>query len=244
MLSESLLDVSSLESRAARHAALADVTRLAVVDLLAARDASPREIAGRLGLGSNLLAHHLAVLERAGVVERRRSEADRRRSYVRLVDEAAAEQAGVDGGASAQAPWAGAASLLFVCTGNSARSQLAAAIWNSHRGDGVPPARSAGTHPAERVDPGAVDVAVRRGLRLAERPVGLVPGDLDDALVVTVCDAAHEELAAGAVTGSLEWSTLHWSVPDPVPVGADAFAAAADELERRIHRLRPVKDPA
>ncbi len=56
--------------------------------------------------------------------------------------------------------------------------------------------------------------------------------------------AAHEELAAGAVTGSLEWSTLHWSVPDPVPVGGEAFEAAADELERRIHRLRPVKDPA
>lgn len=230
--------MSSLESRAARHAALADVTRLAVVDLLAARDASPREIAERLGLGSNLLAHHLAVLERAGVVERRRSEADRRRSYVRLV--AAATDAGEGDGAPA--PWAGAASLLFVCTGNSARSQLAAAIWNSHRGDGVPPARSAGTHPAERVDPGAVDVAVRRGLQLAERPVGLVPGDLDDALVVTVCDAAHEELAAGAVTGSLDWSTLHWSVPDPVPLGGEAFEAAADELERRIHRLTPAPD--
>lgn len=233
--------MSSLESRAARHAALADVTRLAVVDLLAARDASPREIAERLGLGSNLLAHHLAVLERAGVVERRRSEADRRRSYVRLVDAAAAD-AGEGGGSDML--WSGAASLLFVCTGNSARSQLAAAIWNSHRGDGVPPARSAGTHPAERVDPGAVDVAVRRGLRLAERPVGLEPGDLEGALVVTVCDAAHEELAAGAVTGSLEWSTLHWSVPDPVALGGAAFEAAADELERRIHRLRPVKDPA
>jgi protein-tyrosine-phosphatase len=71
-----------------------------------------------------------------------------------------------------------------------------------------------------------------------------VPGDLDDALVVTVCDAAHEELAAGAVTGSLEGSTLHWSVPDPVPLGGDAFETAVDELERRIHRLRPVKEPA
>ena len=232
--------MSSLETRAARHAALADVTRLAVVDLLGVRDASPREICERLGLGSNLLAHHLAVLERAGVVERRRSEADRRRSYVRLVDGAAdAAPTGVDADPDAGAPWAGAASLLFVCTGNSARSQLAAAIWNSHRGDGVPPARSAGTHPAERVDPGAVDVAARRGLALAERPVGLVPGDLDDALVVTVCDAAHEELAAGAVTGSLEWSSLHWSVPDPVPLGGEAFEAAADELERRIHRLGP-----
>lgn len=72
--------MTDLETRAARHAALADVTRLAVVDLLALQDASPREIAERLGLGSNLLAHHLAVLERAGLVERRRSEADRRRS--------------------------------------------------------------------------------------------------------------------------------------------------------------------
>lgn len=233
--------MSSLESRAARHAALADVTRLAVVDLLAARDASPREIATELGVESNLLAHHLAVLERAGVVERRRSEADRRRSYVRLVDTAAADAGGGDG---SDTLWSDAASLLFVCTGNSARSQLAAAIWNSHRGDGVPPARSAGTHPAERVDPGAVDVAVRRGLQLAERPVGLEPGDLEGALVITVCDAAHEELAAGAVTGSLEWSTLHWSVPDPVPLGGAAFEAAAGEIERRIHRLRPVKDPA
>ena len=227
-----------LERRAARHAALADVTRLAIVDLLAARDASPREIATELGVGSNLLAHHLTVLERAGVVQRRRSEADRRRAYVHLAD-----VSGRDAPTTAPA-WSSARSLLFVCTGNSARSQLAAAIWNSHRGDGVPPARSAGTHPAERVDPGAVDVAVRRGLQLAERPVGLVPDDLDDALVVTVCDAAHEELAAGAVTGSLEWSTLHWSVPDPVPLGGDAFETAADELERRIHRLRPVKDPA
>ncbi len=233
--------MSRLESRAARHAALADVTRLAVVDLLAARDASPREIATELGVESNLLAHHLAVLERAGVVERRRSEADRRRSYVRLVDTAAADAGEGDG---SDVPWSDAASLLFVCTGNSARSQLAAAIWNSHRGDGVPPARSAGTHPAERVDQGAVAVAVRRGLQLAERPVGLESGDLEGALVITVCDAAHEELAAGAVTGSLEWSTLHWSVPDPVPLGGAAFEAAADEIERRIHRLRPVKDPA
>ncbi len=225
--------MSDLETRAARHAALADVTRLAVVDLLAVRDASPREIGETLGLGSNLLAHHLAVLERTGLVERRRSEADRRRSYVRLVD-AALPAESVDA-----RPWADAGELLFVCTGNSARSQLAAAIWNSHRGAGVPAARSAGTHPADRVDPGAVDVAVRRGLRLAERPVALDPADLDRALVVTVCDAAHEELAAGAATGS-----LHWSLPDPVALGGTAFEAAADELERRIHRLRPVKDHA
>ena len=230
--------MTDLETRAARHAALADVTRLAVVDLLALQDASPREIAERLGLGSNLLAHHLAVLERAGLVERRRSEADRRRSYVRLVDEALPQE-------SVTSPaWAGAGDLVFVCTGNSARSQLAAAIWNSHLGEGVPVARSAGTHPAARVDPRAVDVAVRRGLQLAERPVALDPVDLEGgALVVTVCDAAHEELVAGAATGSLPES-LHSSVPDPVPHGEAAFDAAADELSNRVLRLCPTPSTA
>ena len=64
-------------------------------------------------------------------------------------------------------------------------------------------------------------------------------GGSDSPSAPPVCDAAHEELAAGAVTGSLEWSSLHWSVPDPVPLGGEAFEAAADELERRIHRLGP-----
>ena len=72
------------ERRAAVHAALGEPVRLAIVDRLGPGDASPGELAEAVGLGSNLLAHHLKVLEEAGVIRRVRSEGDRRRSYVQL----------------------------------------------------------------------------------------------------------------------------------------------------------------
>ena len=64
--------------------ALAEPFRMAMVDHLVLGDASPSELAAHVGLGSNLLAHHLRVLEDAGIVGRVRSEGDRRRSYVQL----------------------------------------------------------------------------------------------------------------------------------------------------------------
>src|ERR1700741_1351853 len=76
---------SDLARRAAVHAALADPARLAITDTLLAGDASPSELAGMLAMPSNLAAHHLRVLEHAGVIPRRRSEGDRRRTYLRLI---------------------------------------------------------------------------------------------------------------------------------------------------------------
>ena len=73
-----------MAARAAVHAALADPARLQIVDTLGLGDASPSELAAMLAMPSNLLAHHLHALEQAGLVTRRRSEGDRRRSYVRL----------------------------------------------------------------------------------------------------------------------------------------------------------------
>src|SRR6478672_4946156 len=70
--------------RAAVHMALGEPVRLAIVDRLGPGDASPGELADAVGLGSNLLAHHLKVLEVARVIRRVRSEGDRRRSYVQL----------------------------------------------------------------------------------------------------------------------------------------------------------------
>jgi protein-tyrosine-phosphatase len=120
--------------------------------------------------------------------------------------------------------------VVFVCTANSARSQLAAALW---RHASPVQATSAGTHPAERIDPGAVAAAERHQLplrRLRPRALTDVRGDGD--LVITVCDLAHEEL------GSL--ADLHWSVPDPVPIGTRAaFDAAYAELTRRVNDLAP-----
>src|SRR4029453_6425472 len=74
----------SLDGRAAVFAALGEPVRLALVDRLVAGDAAPSELAAYVGLGSNLLAHHLRVLEDAGIIHRVRSEGDRRRNYVQL----------------------------------------------------------------------------------------------------------------------------------------------------------------
>lgn len=211
-----------LQRRAIRHAALADPTRLAIVDALAATDAAPSELRARLGIPSNLLAHHLGMLERAGLVARRRSESDRRRSYLRLIRDA------VPPGPTA----AGliAHRVVFICTGNSARSPLAAELW---RWRSTIPATSAGTRPAAEIAPAARAAAARHGLAplpAAPQPVAdtVGPGDL----LITVCDTAHEQLH--------DPGALHWSVADPVAAGTDAaFDAAVADLARRIDDLAP-----
>jgi ArsR family transcriptional regulator, arsenate/arsenite/antimonite-responsive transcriptional repressor / arsenate reductase (thioredoxin) len=211
-----------LERRAAVHAALADSARLAISDALGDGDASPSELAALLGLPSNLLAHHLRVLEQAGVVTRHRSEGDRRRTYLRLVPGV------LEGLASASRRTA--PRVLFVCTANSARSHLAAALWR--RASAVP-AASAGTHPTAAIDPGAIATAARHHLPLPRlRPRHISDVQRDGDLLVTVCDLAHEEL------GGQEH--LHWSVPDPVPAGdPGSFDLALTELGRRVHLLAP-----
>ena len=221
-----------LRRRAARHAALGDPGRLAIVDALTWGEASPGELEQRLGLSSNLLAHHLRVLQDAGLVRRHRSEGDRRRSYVALVRDVPEELRPVVPGWSA-------GRVVFVCTRNSARSQLAASLWN----DAAPvPATSAGTHPAPRVHPGAIEVARRRHLSLVPTP----PRHLDDViatddLVVTVCDSAHEELAARPARPG---GDVHWSIPDPVRSGAaSTFDRVVDELANRIAHLAPAVHP-
>ncbi|MGB5757862.1 MAG: winged helix-turn-helix domain-containing protein, partial [Acidimicrobiales bacterium] len=70
--------------RAQLHRALAEPHRLEIVDELALSDRSPTELGHQLGMASNLLAHHLDVLEAAGLIERVTSTGDRRRRYLRL----------------------------------------------------------------------------------------------------------------------------------------------------------------
>jgi protein-tyrosine-phosphatase len=214
--------ISGVTARAALHAALADPARLQITDTLAAGDSSPSELAAMLAMPSNLLAHHLRVLEQAGLIARRRSDGDRRRTYLQLVP-GALESLTRPAAHTAQR-------VLFVCTANSARSHLAAALWR--RASNLP-AASAGTHPAARIEPGAIAAARRHHLpmrRLRPRHIGDVKRDGD--LVITVCDMAHEELGRQAA--------VHWSVPDPVPAGDPAsFDAALAEISDRVERLAP-----
>lgn len=221
-----------LARRARVHAALGEPARLAIVDRLVPGDASPGELAGQLGIGSNLLAHHLRVLQDAGVVRRVQSEGDRRRSYVQLQTQDPLIAAAV-GPAGAGLPPGGR--VVFVCTHNSARSQLAAAVWA--RVSAVPVA-CAGTHPADRVHPGAVAAGRRHGLRLGRARTAHVDQVLQPSdTVVAVCDNAHEELDPAL-------PRLHWSIPDPVRAGTDeAFDAAYEQIVRRIHPLTQSPHP-
>jgi ArsR family transcriptional regulator, arsenate/arsenite/antimonite-responsive transcriptional repressor / arsenate reductase (thioredoxin) len=226
---------SQLERRARVHAALGDPGRLRIVDALSLGDASPTDLQHELGMTSNLLAHHLKTLEIVGLVTRHRSEGDRRRTYLRLDPDSLA---GLLPDAALQrftVP-----RVVFVCTANTARSQLAAALWA--QASSIPVA-SAGTHPADAIAPGATAAARRHGLKLTQ----VKPRGLDEVLqrgdyVITVCDNAHEELDR---TGTLsqkntDGGQLHWSVPDPVPAGTSrAFDAAYDDLTRRVIHLAP-----
>ncbi|MGN9804919.1 arsenate reductase/protein-tyrosine-phosphatase family protein [Micromonospora sp. L32] len=222
-------DLVSLKGRARIHAALGDPARLAIVDALTLGDASPGEIASDLGMPTNLVAHHVKVLTEAGLVVRGRSEGDRRRTYLRLRPAALA--------ALTPSPLAGVGRVVFVCTRNSARSQLAAAIWSDRAHTS---AASAGTKPADRVHPRAVAVAQRHGLALNPTGTSHVADIVrDDDLVIAVCDNAHEEL-----TGPVR-PRLHWSVPDPVRLDTDAaFEAAFADLAARVERVAPVVTPA
>jgi len=152
------------------------------------------------------------------MINRSRSSGDGRRRYVHL-DRDALDALGLR-------PARPAASALFVCTRNSARSQLAAALWRSLT---KLPADSAGTHPAERVDQRAIAAARRAKLPLgALTPKSIAAIAHHPPIVVTVCDQAHEELDTPS-----DW--LHWSIPDPVAAGtAAAFDDTVNELRRRV----------
>jgi ArsR family transcriptional regulator, arsenate/arsenite/antimonite-responsive transcriptional repressor / arsenate reductase (thioredoxin) len=220
-------DELSLSRRALAHRALADEHRLAMVDALRLGDHTPSRLAELTGLGSNLVAFHLDVLEEAGLVRRSRSQGDARRRYVGLRPGVLADLVVRPGGDLGTA----ADRVLFVCTRNAARSPLAAGLWRRRTGR---PALSAGHRPAARVHELTRRVAEDRGLELDDRG----PRDYADVveapdLVVSVCDRAHE------VELPFDAPRLHWSVPDPLepePTRSRVEEALA-ELDRRVEEL-------
>ena len=135
--------------------------------------------------------------------------------------------------------------LLFVCTGNSARSQLAEGLAN-HLGDGRVEAQSAGTMPFG-VSSHAVEVMRERGIDIGRQySKGLddVVGPFD--LVITLCDSAVRECPRSL----FDTAHRHWSTPDPsfVAGGPEAvrasFRLVRDRLEAQIlaliEEVRPV----
>lgn len=214
------MKTKTIEFRARLHAGLGDENRLAIAEELRFSDRSPTELTQRLGMKSNLLAHHLDVLEASSAIERVVSAGDARRRYVRLTP-AAVELIGPP----APVPHS---EVLFLCTRNSARSQLASALWCARTGRS---ARSAGTHPASVIHSEAIAAATRAGASLdsaVPMAIGRIPRG---AQVITVCDLAHEELEPRD-----DW--WHWSIPAPSSSKKPAaFDAVVDELNERMTRI-------
>lgn len=208
--------------RARIHAALGDESRLAIVDLLSLGDLSVQEIGATVERPGNLLAHHLDVLESAGLISRRVSEGDRRRRYIVLNRETLT---GLMPSQMLQPT-----SVLFVCSHNSARSQYAAGRWAQLTGT---KAESAGVDPAPRVNPTAVSVAAELGVDLSSAtPKGYDSISVVPDLVVSVCDRARESDLPEA------GRNLHWSIPDPVAVGrVAAFRSAFAQIDARLEDL-------
>ncbi len=215
---------SDLDEQASWHRALGDQHRLAMVALLELTDATPTELAERFGLASNLVAFHLDVLEEAGLITRHRSQGDGRRRYVTLGPTAGKVR---PVNMAAWGPPLTARRVVFVCTHNSSRSQLASATWTARTGR---ESWSAGSQPADRVNPDAVAIAADHGLDLsAARPCGYDQVDVDPDLVVSVCDRVREDGLP------FDAPLLHWSVPEPTRP-AD-FPHVWQDVDGRVVRL-------
>ena len=131
-------------------------------------------------------------------------------------------------------------SVLVLCTGNSARSILGEVLFNT-LGKGKFKAYSAGSKPAGKVNPGALEWLIANGhstegLRSKSWDEFSVPGSPEFDFIFTVCDNAAGE-ACPLWLGHP--ATAHWGIPDPAHIEGDearraAFNKAGDQLARRI----------
>ncbi len=224
--------------------------RWALLEELSHSDRTVRELTGEVGHPQNLVSYHLGKLRDARLVTARRSSADRRDAYYSVDLTRVGELLAATGGAlhpglrlTPPPPSAGLgpvrARVLFLCTGNSARSQMAEALTRKHS-DGLIEAHSAGSHPkplhpnAVRVmrDEYAIDLAAHRSKHLS-----VFATERFDR-VISLCDRVRE--VCPEFPGHPE--AVHWSMPDPTAgqaAGDDeasypAFQQTADELDIRI----------
>ena len=124
--------------------------------------------------------------------------------------------------------------ILFLCTGNIARSQMAEALANAFHGD-VVEAVSAGSRPGGGIHPLAVRALAEKGIDASGRPSKSASEflDRDFDVVVTVCDSAAQDCPIWPGARRIE----HWPIPEPSGGGFPRFVEIRDELERRIDEL-------
>ena len=219
-------------------------------------DRTVHELTGLVGEAQNLVSYHLGKLRDAGLVATRRSSADGRDAYYtldlpRMSELLSATAGALHPGLASTAPsrlptgdqQGRTVTVLFLCTGNSARSQMAEALIRVRSGGAVE-SYSAGSHPkplhpyAVRVmrDEYGVDLTGHESKHLS------VFADHHFDWVISLCDRVRE--VCPEFPGAPQ--TIHWSIADPASGQPDdeasypAFRQTAAELESRIRFLLPV----
>lgn len=222
---------------------IADETRWRLLIALRQGDFQVGELTERLGLPQNLVSYHLAALRQGGLVQVHRSDADGRVLYYGL-DLAKLKATYAEVGALLQIPMEQslptlpAATVLFLCTANSARSQMAEA-WLRYLSNGRIIARSAGTSPRP-IHPLTIRVMAEVGLDVGYQVAKALDAfdDLHPDLIVTVCDIAREVCT--------RWGSdipqFHWSITDPVAEHDSVaqlvtFRTVRDTLRTRVEGL-------
>lgn len=252
---------------------IAHDVRWQILQALAESDLQVQEITRRLEQPQNLVSYHLQKLKRAGLVVENHSQADGRSVYYHLNAARVQRELQAVGGALLPLTLAGSRAdssrtgplrVLFVCTHNSARSQMAEGLLRAWGGERVR-AFSAGSDPRP-VHPLAVQAMQEKNIDIrAQRAKGfdavLPEAVLPDAVwketaasdattpsgdawepfdyVITVCDRARETCP----TFPGHPVSIHWSIPDPAAVQGTAeeqqlaFRAAAEQLAQRIQNF-------
>ena len=225
---------------------------------LAESDYRVRELVMRVGQPQNLVSYHLRLLRGGGLVTATRSSSDGRDSYYHLDLDRCAEALAQTG--ALLHPWlrqdpaqriafAGRrrsrrTAVLFVCTGNGARSPMAEALLRHHTADGLT-VTSAGSRPKPHLHPNTVRVL---GDEFGIDVTGQQPRHLDTLVgrrfdhVITLCDKARE--TCPEFPGHPR--RVHWSIPDPATASDTdhasypAYQHTAAEIDTRIRHLLPV----
>jgi ArsR family transcriptional regulator, arsenate/arsenite/antimonite-responsive transcriptional repressor / arsenate reductase (thioredoxin) len=232
--------------------------RWQLLQQLAHSDRRVRELVRVVNEPQNLLSYHLRQLRIGGLVSTRRSTFDARESYYHLdlprcaellAQSAATIHPGLqphpdpdpDPGPKPAMPTGSAVRVLFLCTGNSARSPMAAALLR-HRAGGWVKAVSAGSHPKPLQPTAARVLQEQYGIELVEHR----PTHLDTLtrqrfdFVISLCDKVRE--VCPEFPGGPE--SVHWSIPDPATAGdrnlETAFTRTATDLDTRIRYLLAV----
>src|SRR4051794_11882995 len=229
---------------------LSDPLRWNLLSELGRSDRRVGELVQLVGKPQNLVSYHLAELRNAGMVVGRRSSADGRDVYyradlLRCRDLLGAAGLSLHPGVSSSpapgdvVPRRPRPRLLFLCTGNSARSQIAEALV-AHRSAGVVDARSAGSHP-KPLHPNAVRVMAERGIDISGRPTKSLSRFARTRFdrVITLCDKVREicpQFPGAPITA-------HWSIADPASESGsekaryEAFRRVAGEIDDRVGLL-------